>query len=168
MTRSILCNTTILFFLVVVTMNLPKTLGDGILFLPLLWIVFLTVFSEKPLGLTCALLTGFFLDTFSPLPFGVHVISLSVVAVLLEIAAKHVLTNRSLYATLVLGLLATIAYRLLLWSVAFIFSTMGDVSLYRPIALFQPWQVVVHAAVLVIGFYLSVAFRRLFRRYFLA
>lgn len=167
MTRAILFHTVLLFAFVVVQMNLPVQLVSGVMILPLLWIVFISVFSQKPIGPPLAFIAGFFMDTFSPLPFGVHILSFTAVAIVLDIATRHVLTNRSLYATLVLGVLATIIYRVLSWGTTALFSLATPAILQKNIPWFNPWQLVIHTVFLVVGFYCIVISRRLFQRYFL-
>ena len=71
-----------------------------------------------------ALLSGFILDLYSSLSFGLFMVSLFFTALVLEIFLSNFLTNRSFYSVISLGLLAVIVFNtvfLTISSLAYLF-----------------------------------------------
>lgn len=153
------------FLLVLLHVNLPGPISANTTFLPILWVVFIIIFSDRHIGAEVAIAAGFFLDIFSSQPFGVHLLTFPLIALAVEGTSRHVLTNRSLYATLALGLGATLSYRLLSWGMAFLFTTTQNIP-FNATDWFNPWQFLVHAAFLLVGFYAILVFRTVVQRYF--
>lgn len=69
---------------------------------------------------------GFMLEIFSFLPFGVYLAGLSLTIIVANWLLNYFFTNRSLYSFLALVALATLSYRLIIDSLAWIFTESGD------------------------------------------
>jgi rod shape-determining protein MreD len=74
-----------------------------------------------------ALLMGFFIDMYSPYPFGVHMISLTSAAIVCEMLFRRLLTNRSVYVMLLCIGIATFVDRCMWFGLS---SALAQVRLY--------------------------------------
>ncbi|MBI3956675.1 MAG: rod shape-determining protein MreD [Candidatus Kerfeldbacteria bacterium] len=134
--------------------------------LPLLFIVLLTFATRKTDVSWFALLAGFLLDLFSPLPFGVHAVSLSIVAVVSRALVDHFFTNRSVYAMMLLVALSTFLYSALWFGSAAALHAL-HLSLFSvSLTLLTPWALLGNVVLAVLVLYVGLLFRRILGRQF--
>ncbi|TSC76945.1 MAG: hypothetical protein G01um101431_128 [Parcubacteria group bacterium Gr01-1014_31] len=111
--------------------------------LPFAWIarmnllVVLTVYIAATAGarraLAIGIASGFFYDLYRPSAFGVHAISLMAAVAAVDIAARRLVTNRTLPALLALGMIASVAALAAVWLGTWV-STAAGLSAW-------PWSV---------------------------
>jgi len=97
-------------------------------------VVFIAIAFEFYQGVAFALISAFLFDLFSTLPFGAIMIAISITLAAVYIVCRRFLTNKSLYAAMVLTALATAVYSLVLffYTAVTYFATTNDAGLvYR-------------------------------------
>jgi len=90
--------------------------------LVLVVLVFILGFASFNFAFWWSVGIGLMLEIFSFLPFGAHLITLSLTIIIANFLLNYFFTNRSLYSFLALVALATIAYELIINSVSLIFT----------------------------------------------
>lgn len=102
-----------------------------------LWLVvtvFISIAYEFYRGVTFALIGAFLFDLYSVLPFGAIMIAIAITLAVVYVVYRRFLTNKSLYATLVLTELATVVYAFVVfvYAGAVYFMETSDIALvYR-------------------------------------
>lgn len=109
---------------------LPKLGLSTTLYVPLMVLLLLLLFDIPAQARFFAASTGFLLDLFSPLPFGVHTVGLTLIVLLCEALMLRFFTNRSLYATAFLTWIATGSFLMLLVIANLLALSMGGANAY--------------------------------------
>lgn len=112
----------IIFLVVIFEVAFIRLLNNPINYLGLvlsLVIYFVVVFNLN-LGLWWAIIAGFFLDSFSLLPYGSIALSLTITAFIVYYLFIRHFTNRSLYSLIFLGMIGTLSYKLIIFGISFL------------------------------------------------
>ena len=80
-------------------------------------LVFLIGALDISQAIIYVILAGLFLDIYSGLPFGIFMLSLFMTLIILEILMINLLTNRSYYSLISLGIIGVVVYNSLLFLV---------------------------------------------------
>lgn len=123
MTLKIITNIILMISLAVAQISLisglPGSLGN--LNLVLVVLIFILGFFSFDFAAWWAVGSGFLLEVFSFLPFGVYLLSLSFTLMIASFLLNHFFTNRSLYSFLALTGLVTVIYGLIINFLVLIF-----------------------------------------------
>jgi len=85
---------------------------SGIFNLILVVLVLLISLTDFKKAAVFSLISGSIMDIYSNLPFGIFLISLFLVAIVLELFFVNFFTNRSFYSLILMGLIAVLFYHL--------------------------------------------------------
>jgi hypothetical protein len=132
-------------------------------------LIFILGFADLNLAIWWALGTGFMLEIFSFLPFGIYLMSLCLTVIIANLLLNYFFTNRSLYSFVVLAALATISYKSI-FNFSIFMSSFGDKYTVAGGANFWVsilWQIVLNSLVTFIVFYILHFLGRNFRPVFL-
>ncbi len=88
-------------------------------------IVLMICLSDFTWTAILAIWSGIFLDLYSGLPFGVYLFCFFLTAIILEFLFLNWLTNRSLFALMILGLVSVLSYNLIFVIVTGTFHLFG-------------------------------------------
>ncbi len=94
---------------------------------PVILVFILFTFNENS-ALLWALISGFLLDLYSILPFGIYLIVLFLVILIIYLLAKNFVTNRSFTSFFILTLIATGLHNLFLFLSQILFSWLGNLE----------------------------------------
>lgn len=134
--------------------------------LPLAVLVVISVFSDDAKTLWAALATGFVYDMFSPLPFGVHLFAFVATATLVRVMFLNFFTNRSIYAMILLSLIATVSYNLLWVAVGWLLYMARVGGYFSGIQLSGAWQLLGNCIVVILAFYSMILTSSVFGQFF--
>lgn len=134
---------------------LPGAWSDvNILLLGLVAVLFLFG-TETAAGWAIGL--GFLKDAFSFLPFGLYTLSFFLAFFLANFLLSNFFTNRSLYSFLALSASTIASFKLVLYSLAFVFNFFGlfklDASFGKSFWLFEGTSLLINLGLTVIIFY---------------
>lgn len=123
MTAKIITNIILIISLAVAQISLVSGLPGlaGNLNLVLVVLIFILGFFSFDFAAWWAVGSGFLLEVFSFLPFGVYLLSLSFTLMIASFLLNHFFTNRSLYSFLALTGLVTVIYGLIINFLVLIF-----------------------------------------------
>lgn len=106
--------------------GLPGLAGN--LNLVLVVLIFILGFANFNFAVYWSVGIGFLLETYSFLPFGTYLFSLSLTMVIANFLLNYFFTNRSLYSFLALTALATVIYKLMINFFVLIFVEMNSAA----------------------------------------
>lgn len=109
--RRIICYFFISFFLVILQISFLNNLPPPWSYLNLLlgFLLFLAIISQRSFY-WWAIFIGLFLDLFSPLPFGFHLLTFCLLGIILNFLFLNFFTNQSLYSLLALATIGFLLY----------------------------------------------------------
>jgi len=94
---------------------------------PVILVFILFAFNENS-ALLWVLISGFLLDIYSILPFGIYLVILFLVILIIYLLAKNFVTNRSFMSFFVLTLIASIIHIIFLFLAQILFSWLGNLE----------------------------------------
>ncbi len=106
--------------------GLPGPAGN--LNMVLVVLIFILGFSNVDFAVWWSVGIGLVLETFSFLPFGTYLFSLSLTVMIANFLLNYFFTNRSLYSFLALTGLATVIYKLIISFLTFIFIEVNSAA----------------------------------------
>jgi hypothetical protein len=132
-------------------------------------LVFLLYFLDFRWILFFAITSGFLLDIYSSLPFGIFLISLFATVFVLEMLLSSFFTNRSLYSVLSLGGVAVVFFNVMFLIISGLTYLLGVNNFYISAGYFigLVYQVVNVLIVLAVLFFLANSFSRKFKPNFI-
>jgi len=115
------------------------------------------------------LFSGFILDLYSSLPFGLFMISLFLTALVLEMFLFNLLTNRSFYSVISLGLLAVILFNIIFLAISSAIYLFGLSDFYFNFRSWPSWlyQLLNISIILTVIFFIVNAFSKKFKPNFI-
>ena len=115
------------------------------------------------------LFSGFILDLYSSLTFGLFMISLFLTALVLEIFLFNFLTNRSFYSVISLGLLAVILFNVIFLAISSAIYLFGLSDFYFNLRSWSSWlyQLLNISIILTVIFFIVNAFSKKFKPNFI-
>lgn len=128
----IIFNIFFIVFLVAVQLSFISGLPSGLnnLNLVLVALIFILAVSGLKFSVWWAIAAGLFMDMLSFLPFGTYLLSLVVIAFLIDFSLHGLFTNRSLYTFMALTALATFSYSVLIKLASYIMHFLSGSEFY--------------------------------------
>lgn len=166
MLRFFLLTLLLLFSIVLQTTMVPAVGLAGVLSLPAVAIASLALSRQRQALIWAALVAGFAADLSSPLPFGLHTVSLVVVAIVTEALFLNFFTNRSIYAMLVLVEAASFLDVLVWFGASKILALLHFITYNPSWDLLHPWVSLGNGLLSIVLLYIFLGLRILFGRYF--
>lgn len=126
---------------------------------PLVILVFMIILGMEPrLILITSCFTGLLLDVWSPSEFGTIALALTLTSFVSLHIFHRALTNKSLSALLILGVVSTFTYRLLIFLIGLINFLKNPDSIWRALAdsiLRGGGQAIIHSLILLTFFFIN-------------
>jgi len=124
-------------------------------------IVFITIIFGFNLGFIWAIFIGLFMSIYSYMPIGSYILIFLLIVFIIDFLYKNVLTNFSLYSSLILMIVATLIFNFVLVLLNYLLYFFGLISLYIVLdsSYWQSfiWQLILNIVIMTIIFLLSKA-----------
>lgn len=163
-----LCSAIVLAVILVVlqTSLLPVVAATVFISLPLAACIAFVANGKLVWACTVAGAAGFFLDCYSPMPFGTHLLALAVVVVVLHGIQEHFLTNRSSPVFILLALAGTALYDTLTVGATTVLTLLRITHYAQPLTYDLLWQLPTTALVVVLMMRIGMLLYRFGGRFF--
>lgn len=128
--RNIITHTLLAFIIGIAQISAIQSLSfRAIFFMPLIIVIALVFRGDIDRALMYGITTGVVLDVFSPMPFGLHVVLFSLLALLLHLVLVKFFSRRSILSISGLALSATLLFCLLFVSFEDIYYYIKDINI---------------------------------------
>ncbi|MBU1165101.1 hypothetical protein KKA15_06115 [Patescibacteria group bacterium] len=127
-------------------------------------VIFLTVLIDYKKALLLSMILGIFLEIYSPLFFGITVLTLLLTTIIINLLFIHLFTNRTFFSLLVLTFAGVATYNILilLFSyITFFFNNLLHHMVFNyKYVINGLWQLVFTYLIVIVYFFLYTSFRK--------
>ena len=158
MIRKIVLQALLILLLVVVQMSFINNFNAPLKYFSLVLstLIFIAVIFSYYTALAWGLIVGFLMDMFSILPFGIHMATIFLTILVVNLLVNRIFTNKSIYTVAILGLIGTLFCNLLLilFNLLTFYFKVTDLEVFftKYIFISTCWQVILNLIFLTILF----------------